>query len=438
MSWIDWLKKPRRVDMYKKLLGVNSSPKKGDQPSQEKTLPKDTPLAEFESESGETSSKNNEPAGKTSIPDDGGLKASSEGGGKTPEPPKTGNGGNGDGDSEPPRQRGAAALRKLEKCTRFWPVATIGIGAILALIPTAILFFLFSGFADNLWGGSLSVFLVSYLISVAILFKDGLEEIEVGWVGVMTFFGKRIHKPVLDEGYPWIFPPPLMSIRHVDMRERTLPIKDAEVRAGGAGKFLNEDGTLNLEKLDLVGITLDSTLQYRVMDPVEFLSVDLGEMETGLHDLVQSSARRNAPGRNPIELLIDTGGFSESISDELEGRGSRSAEATIDRWGILVVKLNVKKIKTTDDEVNKALESIQKERLQAMAETIEAQNLIDNSAIVATGLSADGETVTRKEAAVLFQRERGKGQHIVTAGEGGGRQPDIADKILAGLQGRKE
>lgn len=211
----------------------------------------------------------------------------------------------------------------------------------------------------------------------------GLTKIEIAHRGVPIFLGKRLDSFILDEGWSWILPRPLMDTEVIDIRERTLPLQ-----GGGSFTFLS---------LNNVRLSTTATVQWRIANPYRLLSVGENTATSGLHDAAIDALREQA-----VEQGVDDFVFVRS-KKELSGRVTTTLRKLAERFGIEIVDVFVKDILPTNPRVLEAYEKLRIETEERAAEQVERDLIIESIKKIAeeTGVPAS-------EAAIIFANERGK------------------------------
>ena len=274
---------------------------------------------------------------------------------------------------EEPKQTTVAVLPSL---------TSIIAGILLTIIASAVAIFIAVALMGN---SNLSWFIRAGIVAIIVgqVGIGGLTKIEIAHRGVPIFLGKRLDSFVLDEGWSWILPRPLMDTEAIDVRERTLPLQ-----GGGSFTFLS---------MNNVRLSTTATVQWRVIHPYKLLSVGENTVSSGLHDAAIDALREQA-----VEQGVDDFVFVRSKED-LSERVAQAMKKLANRFGIEIVDVFVKDILPTNPRVLEAYEKLRIETEERAAERVERDLIIESIKKIAeeTGVPAS-------EAAIIFANERGK------------------------------
>src|SRR3989344_969559 len=199
------------------------------------------------------------------------------------------------------------------------PVPSIFVGALLTIILSAgVIFITVALISDLSW------FIRAGIIAIIVgqVGIAGLTRIEIAHRGVPIFLGKRLGSFVLDEGWSWILPRPLIDAEVIDVRERSLPLQ-------GSGSF-------TFLSINNVRLSTTATVQWRITYPYKLLSVGENTAVSGLHDAAIDALREQA-----VEQGVDDFVFVRSKKD-LSERVVVALQNLADRFGIEIVDVFVK------------------------------------------------------------------------------------------------
>lgn len=248
-------------------------------------------------------------------------------------------------------------------------------------------------------------------------FGGGIAQVKVGYRGVLLIFGAPI--PLfLPEGFTWTLPRPFMSLRMVDVRERTL--KPDGAKSGEDVLELDEvlaQPTTTEEAVIPLRISVFG--QYRVVDPLAYIRVD--DPEKALTSLTDRSVRVMAALRKATQIP----GMTEELSDILFAE----VQEHMGDWGFaLLANWRVERVRLPT-EIEAAASNQETERYQTEAEEIEIRNFVARvDQVIASGITPD-------KAIDVVQAERKKATRIVIDG---GASDLVKAGALAGGHGRNQ
>lgn len=283
-----------------------------------------------------------------------------------------------------------------DKRRYYYPISpglTIATG-ILLVAALALLSFVLLDL--NIWteAGTATAFVAFGLIG----FRSAID---VGHVGVILLLGKRIKYIVLDEGYHWLLPSPIMSIKPVDVREFTIDIPMHNVPAIGALigedaiKIENGDKVAREEKT-VVEMEIDVTLQLQIVNPHLWLNITESTRAQGVRELAESVTRDFAKSHSDITIMES----KEKIAERIEKAFDKTSEI---RWGIDAKQAFVPRVTPRDPSLMRVYEQLTKEQRERAAERLQNRHYIDEVKKMSSELD-----VSSSEAAIWFGNERGK------------------------------
>ena len=260
------------------------------------------------------------------------------------------------------------------------PLTSIAFGLLLtAILSVAVIFIATASISDLSW------FIRAGIVAIIVgqVGIGGLTKIEIAHRGVPIFLGKRLKLFILDEGWSWILPRPLMDTEIIDVREHSLPLQ-----GGSSFTFLSVNN---------VRLSTTATVQWRITHPYKLLSVGENTVSSGLHDAAIDALREQA-----VEQGVDDFVFVRSKED-LSERVAQAMKKLANRFGIEIVDVFVKEILPTNPRVLEAYEKLRIETEERAAERVERDLIIESIKKIAeeTGVPAS-------EAAIIFANERGK------------------------------
>ncbi|MBI4160128.1 SPFH domain-containing protein [Candidatus Wolfebacteria bacterium] len=204
----------------------------------------------------------------------------------------------------------------------------------------------------------------------------GLINIPVGFRGVPLLVGGRLKGVILGEGWNWFPPRPFMAAEAIDIRERST----------GVEKF-------TVLSQNMVRLAVDATVQWRVINPFQSLSVGEEVIDKGMLQLVRQVLR------TAVFTIRDEDALAahEALKDAL----SAAADTRAQHWGVDVVNVFIGSI-LPDQTVLEDYERVRREERQRDAERIELDHVRERlRELIALGY-------TPERAQEIVQTERGK------------------------------
>lgn len=235
---------------------------------------------------------------------------------------------------------------------------------------------------------------VDWLLGVGILILQwiyfgytGIGNVPIGFQGNVIVLGART-RILFGEGWYWVFRP-FMRIESIEVREITLEISTRSEHASKAG--VESSGIITEDRVEMV---VDASIQYRVCDARLFQSLGPSVVTNGLRDVVITSA-----GKVAEKTLAEAFMVNKKV---VEQRARTNARKQANRWGVEIIKINIKRIAPLRANVQEANEQIVIEELQQQSEGRENRNLVARiEELKAVGLSV-------QDAQAASQTERGK------------------------------
>ena len=214
-------------------------------------------------------------------------------------------------------------------------------------------------------------FYAALMIAAGLLLVSASKKIEIGFKGVVTFFGKRLGI-VLGEGIHFLPRWLGLDFKEIDCREKGIDIPAIEVPT--------RDGM----------VIINAALRYRVDNPCKFLSVDLGQ---GLKTLTEQVLRAKMAGKTTEEATR----LHLEIQNDLQKKCDEKGKD----WGIDARNVLVTSIDLPHKE-KEAREKITVEEQERRAEAVEQE-------FIRQQIKKHTEMGIPVEVAIeLLQSERGK------------------------------
>ncbi|MEK9148294.1 MAG: SPFH domain-containing protein, partial [Patescibacteria group bacterium] len=180
----------------------------------------------------------------------------------------------------------------------------------------------------------------------------------------------------LNEGWSWLLPRPLMAAEEIDVRERTSKIEKFVVFAKNG-----------------VRISVDATIQWKITNPYQSLSVGEEVIQRGMIELIRQVVR--------AEIIQKTDEKAVQAQVELRDELTKAADAKARDWGVDITNVLVAQI-LPSEEVIQDYERVRREERQRDAEIIELEHVRSRIEEV----SRMGFSLERAQE--IVQTERGK------------------------------
>lgn len=216
------------------------------------------------------------------------------------------------------------------------------------------------------------------LVVVAVLIPFFVRKINQGEVGLREFLGKYT-----DTVGPGIFflIPGIQSVRKVDIREQVITVPEQQI--------ITKDN---------VGMAVDGVIYVQITDPYQ-ATYDINNVFMAVVSLAQTNLRS----------VLGTMTLDETLSNRevINGRLLESLDRETGKWGIKVLRVEIKRLDPPDDIQNAMSKQMKAER-EKRAQILEAEGY--KSALVT---KSEGD----KQSAILQAEGRKQAQILSAQGE---------------------
>ena len=226
---------------------------------------------------------------------------------------------------------------------------------------------------------------VAVLIGVSL---SAVKQIEPGYVGVQKLFGK-VNNNTLESGLNMINP--LVEVVTFDIRTQNYTMTGVNDEGDKSG-----DDAIRVLSADGLEVVVDLTVLYKVMPneaPRILKEIGTDYRNTIVRPICRTKIRDNAVYYDAISLY-------STKRDEFQARIFKTIESDFKNRGLMLEQLLVRNItlpasvKTTieskinaEQDAQKMIFVLQKEKQEAERKRVEAQGIADYQKILSTGLS---------------------------------------------------
>lgn len=236
------------------------------------------------------------------------------------------------------------------------------------------------------FGGTLRI--VSFLAIVIGLLTACVKQIDAGYVGVKSLFGK-VQNDVLRSGLNFVNP--LVDVRQVDVRTLNYTmsgIHDEGIKSG--------DDAIRVLTADGLEVTIDLSVLYRVVPeeaPRLIREVGIDYVDKIVRPITRTRIRDNS-------VYYDAVALYSVKRDEFQDRIFKSIDADFKKRGLLLENLLVRNITlpasvkavieqkiNAEQDAQKMQFVLQKEKQEAERKRVEAQGISDYQRIISESLS---------------------------------------------------
>ncbi|MBI2005101.1 hypothetical protein HYS79_03045 [Patescibacteria group bacterium] len=233
---------------------------------------------------------------------------------------------------------------------------SILVGAVFSLLLALVLdlpmrhLFALIGLGDSLLVNGVFVLTVGSLY-----FLWGLDNIPIGFRGVVLFLGRRLLRngKGLSEGYQWT-PQPIMFIRQVDCKPKSIDISDEE------GAYTS-DGVL---------IATNGIQRLRVGGPYRFLGVD--DAVLSLERLARQAVRIVMKQKTAVQARnADKKDFSDEVARVLHAQLYSTNNPNAVMWGLNTGTTIIDDIWAVDEKLEAAWAAQVREQAEGVAEAVQ-------------------------------------------------------------------
>ena len=214
----------------------------------------------------------------------------------------------------------------------------LGVLCALVLVVSTII-----GFTT--WSG----WLLLWSLGLGIWVLAGLKEIEVGWRGLLTVIGQR-QSHEFGEGWHWApFP---SGILPADCREQIMSLE-------------------NLEAItrDDVRVNIGGTVVYRIAEGGLFTFFGVSNLKRGIED-TRAEVIRARVRQLPLEAESGVMGVLDSHEELGREFGTALGAASVG-WGIVILRVIIPEIASSDPKVSEDLALKKREELQQVGQVVE-------------------------------------------------------------------
>lgn len=185
--------------------------------------------------------------------------------------------------------------------------------------------------------------IVGLLIALAILIPMFIRKINQGEVGLREFLGRYT-----DTVGPGIFflIPGIQSVRRVDIREQVVTVPEQQI--------ITKDN---------VGMAVDGVIYVQIVDPYQAL-YDINNVFMAVVNLAQTNLRS----------VLGTMSLDETLSNRevINGKLLESLDRETGKWGIKVLRVEIKRLDPPDD-IQSAMSKQMKAEREKRAQILEAE-----------------------------------------------------------------
>ncbi len=176
-------------------------------------------------------------------------------------------------------------------------------------------------------------FIVWLLIAVAILIPMFIRKINQGEVGLREFLGK--YTDTVSPGIFFLFPG-IQTIRKIDVREQVVTVPEQQI--------ITKDN---------VGMAVDGVIYVQIMDPQQ-ATYNINNVFMAVVNLAQTNLRS----------VLGTMSLDETLSNRetINGKLLESLDRETGKWGIKVLRVEIKRLDPPEDIQNAMSKQMKAER----------------------------------------------------------------------------
>lgn len=210
-----------------------------------------------------------------------------------------------------------------------------------------------------------------FLLAVVIRSATSWQKIEVGKKAEWLFMGRRLGKQA-EEGWRWIIFKGLFSLKEVETRIKTLEIVMTDLFARSGTPKTGEP----VESVPRVRMKASGLAEYYVINTFRFLGLGgLDELKKLMEGVALDVLRQEFQGRDLGEILDKT--HQQAITDAVR-EGIRKKAVP---WGVRVNDFFLRPLKVEDPDVERAMQSLFREREERTAEVYEAGTIASQATV---------------------------------------------------------
>jgi regulator of protease activity HflC (stomatin/prohibitin superfamily) len=232
------------------------------------------------------------------------------------------------------------------------------------------------------------VSVIGVLLIVLGVFSSAFKQIDAGKVGVKSLYG-NVDADILDPGLHIINP--LLEVTTFDIQTQNYTMSAAQTEGAQQG-----DDAIRVLSNDGLEVVIDLTVLYRVSDvdaPTIFKEIGVNYIDKIVRPVTRTRIRDNA-------VYYDAVALYSTKRIEFQDRIYKSIEADFKTRGLVLEQLLIRNInlptsvkKTIESKINaeqdaqKMIFVLQKEKQEAERKRVEAQGIADYQKIISTGLT---------------------------------------------------
>lgn len=226
------------------------------------------------------------------------------------------------------------------------------------------------------------------LLIILGVFSSAFKQIDAGKVGVKSLYG-NVESDVLDPGLHIINP--LLEVTDFDIQTQNYTMSAAQTEGAQQG-----DDAIRVLSNDGLEVVIDLTVLYRVSAedaPTIFKQIGVNYIDKIVRPVTRTRIRDNA-------VYYDAVALYSTKRNEFQERIFKSIEADFKTRGLVLEQLLIRNInlpssvkKTIESKINaeqdaqKMIFVLQKEKQEAERKRVEAQGIADYQKIISTGLT---------------------------------------------------
>ena len=233
-----------------------------------------------------------------------------------------------------------------------------------------------------------TVRIISILLIVLGFLTSCVKQIDAGYVGVKSLFGK-VHNDVLSSGLNFVNP--LMEVKQLDVRTQNYTMSGQHDEGSSSG-----DDAIRVLTADGLEVTIDLSVLYRIVpeeSPKLIREIGVNYEDKIVRPITRTRIRDNA-------VYYDAVALYSSKRDEFQNRIFKTIDEDFKKRGLLLENLLVRNI-TLPGSVKTVIEQkinaeqdaqkmqfvLQKEKQEAERKRVEAQGIADYQRIISESLS---------------------------------------------------
>lgn len=223
-------------------------------------------------------------------------------------------------------------------------------------------------------------FLFLLLVVVAVLIPFFIKKINQGQVGLVEFLGRYTN--TVSPGIVFLIPG-IQTIRRVDIREQVINVPEQQIIT-----------------MDNVSMAVDGIIYIQITDPYQ-ATYDVNNVFMAVVSLAQTNLRS----------VLGTMSLDETLSNRevINGRLLESLDRETGKWGVKVLRVEIKRLDPPDDIQNAMSKQMKAER-EKRAQILEAEGYRQSQITRSEG---------DKQSAIL--QAEGKKQSAILQAEGDAR-----------------